>query len=217
VPPRIAISRGPLPIRSYVERIRAAGAEPIEVMPGDPIPRGVAGVCLSGGPDVQWERYAQANAGSGEPDLRRDELELDQLLPMAFAERLPILAICRGIQVLNVHLGGTLVQDIGEAHRAKENDVKPHAVRVEPASRLADACGPSFMVNSRHHQVIDRLGRDLVPVAWADGHVEGAEIPGEHWVVGVQWHPERVQDGVPNNGAALFDAFVRVAGRVPAR
>jgi putative glutamine amidotransferase len=217
MPPCVVVTRGLLPVRAYSERLRAAGAEPIEVAAGAPFPRDFDALCLSGGPDVHWSRYGQERNGSGEPDEARDALELDELLPIAFNDRRPILAICRGLQVLNVHLNGTLVQDMGEDHRAKNDDVKPHPVRVDPSSRLAEVCGTKFITNSRHHQVIDRLGSGLRAVAWADGYIEGAELTGDHWVVGVQWHPERIQDRLDNNGVGIFEAFVRVAERVPAR
>ena len=218
--PRIVVTHGSKVTRAYAaysDRLRDAGAEPIELGPGDAVPERFDALCLSGGPDVLWSRYDDERRGSEEPDIPRDDLELDVLLPRAFRERVPVLAICRGIQVLNVHLGGTLRQDIGEAHRAKGDEVICHPIRIAAPSRLASACGTSLVSNSRHHQALDRLGEGLRAVGWADDLVEAVELPGDHWVVGVQWHPERVQDGVANNGLRVFDAFVREAERVPAR
>ena len=215
--PRIVVTRGRLPARAYAERLREAGADPIEVGPGDPIPTEFDALCLSGGPDVDPKRYEQDVAGSEEPDRARDALELDELLPRAFAEGKPVLAICRGLQVLNVFRCGTLIQDIGDDHRAKHDDVKSHPARIEPGTRLAEVCGTSLVVNSRHHQVLDRLGQGLKSSAWAGDVIEAAELSGGAWVVGVQWHPERVQDGLSDNGIRIFDAFVEAARRVPAR
>ena len=218
--PRIVVTHGSILTRAYAaysDRLRDAGAEPIEVGPGDAIPERADALCLAGGPDVLWTRYDSERRGSEEPDIPRDELELDTLLPWAFRERVPVLGVCRGIQTLNVYLGGTLRQDIGESHRAKGDNVVSHPVRIAAASRLAAACGTSLVSNSRHHQALDRLGEGLRAVGWVDDLVEAVELPGDHWVVGVQWHPERVQDHVANNGLGIFEAFVREAERVPAR
>jgi putative glutamine amidotransferase len=215
--PLIVLSRGVSPVTSYVKRL-SAGAETREVRTPDEIPEKFDALCLTGGPDVWWRLYGQRRNGSGDPDIARDYLELEHLLPIAFRERKPILAICRGLQVLNVYLGGTLVQDIGEEHRAAGDDVKPHKVRVQQGSRVAEACGLSLTVNSRHHQVLGRIAAELTPVAWSDDeHVEGAEVPGDHWIVGVQWHPERVQDGIADNGIRIFDRFIEAAQPVAAR
>lgn len=213
--PRIAVSRGARPADAYAERLYEAGGDPVQVGPGEGIPAFDA-LCLTGGPDVHWARYGQPRGGSEEPDQPRDVLELDDLLPRAWSEGRPILAICRGIQVLNVFRGGTLVQDIGEAHRAKGDEVKPHAVRVDPASRLGAIAGASLAVNSRHHQVIDRVGGGLRPVAWAGPYVEAVEAASDLWVVGVQWHPERTVEVEPA-AVDLFGAFARAAEGVPAR
>lgn len=215
--PRILLTRGRLPARAYADRLREAGAEPIEIGAGDAVPERIDGLCLSGGPDVDPERYGEGRRGAEEPDGPRDALELARLLPLAIRERIPVLAICRGLQVLNVHRGGTLMQDVGEAHRAKGDEVILHRVSVDPSSRLAAACGTSLVVNSRHHQVLGRLGDGLRPTAWVDGWVESAELAGDTWVVGVQWHPERTQDGLDESAERIFQAFVREAERVPAR
>lgn len=217
MPPTIIVSRGATPVTSYEARLRDAGASAIAVGPRDPIPESFDALCLSGGPDVWWRLYGEPRRGSLEPDVERDYLEIEQLLPRAFALQVPVLAICRGLQVLNVYLGGTLTQDIGEDHRATHDDVKPHPVRVDPGSRLGAACGVSFTVNSRHHQVLDRLASALEPTAWSDPYIEAAEIPGDHWVVGVQWHPERVQDSIANNGVGIFEAFVKATQLVAVR
>ena len=152
----------------------------------------------------------------------RDELELG-LTRRAVDENVPLLAICRGIQVLNVALGGTLVQDIpGErpgpiAHSQSEPRQQPtHAVKVMgEGTRLGRVLGALELdVNSMHHQAIDRLGAGLREVAWApDGIIEGVEMSGDdRFVLGVQWHPEEL---VAHDRAArnLFAAVVDVARR----
>ena len=214
VRPRIAVSRGATSnVAAYLDALRAVGAEPIEVGPEGAIPPFDA-LCLPGGPDVEPWRYGQEPGGSEKPDPARDELDLDRLLPEAVSRGVPVLAICRGLQVLNVFRGGTLVQDIGEAHRAVGDEVKPHTVRVEAGSRLAALCGPDLVVNSRHHQVIDRLGKGLRPVAWADRYLEAVEDPDEPWILAVQWHPERTRDGLPDNGVGVFEGLVEAAAAV---
>jgi putative glutamine amidotransferase len=121
---------------------------------------------------------------------------------------MPLLGVCRGMQVLNVALGGTLEQHLPErlgtdAHCPVVGVHGQHHVRVADGSRLASILGNAAQVATYHHQGVDLLGRGLVPTAWADdGVVEAAELPSTAWVVGVQWHPE-VHDRDP-----LFGAFV---------
>src|SRR5687767_4684188 len=173
VKPRILLTRGrrpPAPYAAYLERLREAGAEPIEVIGPEDIPAEFDAVCLAGGPDVDPVRYGQERNGADPPDLDRDSLELDVVLPRA--EGKPILAICRGMQVLNVYRKGTLTQDIGKAHRAIGDEVILRPARVDPSSRLAAITGIAPVVNHRHHQVVDRLGQDLRATAWSDDYVE---------------------------------------------
>jgi putative glutamine amidotransferase len=136
-----------------------------------------------------------------------DEAELDAA-HAALQAGLPVLAICRGLQVLNVALGGTLRQHV-EGHRGLD-----HEVHVAPGSRVAAAMGslrPS--VRSVHHQAVDRPGQGLVVTAThPDGTVEACELVGDAWVVGVQWHPEDTAADDPAN-QGLFDAFVRACER----
>jgi putative glutamine amidotransferase len=171
---------------------------------------GVAGLVLTGGEDVGPERYGAApHPRLGDVDRDRDAAEL-ALIAAARARRLPVLAICRGIQILNVAYGGTLYQDLGSEHPssiAHEGDATRHAVRVEHGSLLARTLGAgSAQVNSRHHQAIRDLAPGLKAVAWAeDGVIEAVEAsePGATWTVAVQWHPEDL------NERALFDGFAR--------
>jgi putative glutamine amidotransferase len=178
----------------------------------------VDGVCLSGGPDLEPSWYG-ANA---HPELGPTEPEVDVFeLSLARAARrrgLPVLAICRGLQVLNVSRGGTLVQHLPDevgaqiAHRQTAPASEPtHDVRIETGSRLAKLMGDETpRVNSFHHQAVDRLGRGLQAVAWSDdGVVEGIEAPGDFFTVGVQWHAE-CMTALPEQ-AALFSALVDAA------
>lgn len=217
VKPRILLTRGRRPATShaaYVERLREAGAEPIEVIDPADIPAEFDGVCLAGGTDVDPIRYGQEREGADPPDLDRDALELDVVLPRAAGK--PVLAICRGMQVLNVYRKGTLIQDIGKAHRAIGDEVILRPAQIDPSSQLATISGVDAVVNHRHHQVVDRLGHGLRATAWSDGYIEALEATDEPWVVAVQWHPERRADGLSERVVAVFDALVEAA-RTPAR
>ena len=173
---------------------------------------GVRGLVLTGGEDVEPARYGRTpHSKLEDTDPARDAAEL-ALIAVARERRLPILAICRGIQILNVALGGTLYQDLGSERPGPithtGNDSR-HAVRVEPGSLLERTLGTrSATVNSRHHQAIRDLAPGLRAVAWAeDGLIEAAELSdtggGESWTLAVQWHPEDLTE------RALFDAFAR--------
>ncbi len=213
---------------SYLRAIEAAGAVPLVLTPGmareqlEAALGRCSGLVLSGGGDVSPRRYGHVPHESiiGVSEAR-DELEFAAL---AAAERagLPVLAICRGMQVLNVALGGSLVQDIPSmvegalAHSVQEPRHGPaHEVEVGAESRLARIVGRTRVeVNSRHHQAIDRPGEGLVVTARAsDGIIEAVEVPGSRFVVGVQWHPEDMagQPGIGESADRLFGAFVEAA------
>jgi gamma-glutamyl-gamma-aminobutyrate hydrolase PuuD len=131
-------------------------------------------------------------------DRRRDDSELALLAAALEAER-PVLAICRGLQLLNVFLGGTLFQHVPDlvghaGHQPAAGCFGPIDVVIEPGSRLSQVMGGTETVQCSHHQAVDRLGDDLVAVAWArDDVIEAVELPSAPFVMGVQWHPE--QDG----------------------
>lgn len=169
------------------------------------------GVLLPGGADVPPDLYGE-EAHPSVRLLKRGRTEhLIAVTRLAVERDVPVLAICLGAQVLNVALGGTLVQDIPSElpdaliHRG---DDARHAVEVVAASRLAEIVGTELNVNSSHHQAIDTLGDGLVVTARApDDVVEAVEIPAARFVVGVQWHPERMLDQPEQR--ALFDAFVK--------
>jgi putative glutamine amidotransferase len=176
---------------------------------------GVRGLVLTGGEDVDPARYGSApHAKLQKPDPTRDAAEL-ALIAAARERRLPILGICRGIQILNVALGGTLFQDLdtqrpGPVAHAGDDD-RRHTVRVESGSLLEKTLGTrSTSINSRHHQAIRDLAPGLRAVAWAeDGLIEAVEAadPNAPWMLAVQWHPEDLPGNL--NERALFDAFAR--------
>ena len=234
--PRIGITRGlsrtrPVhelsrSMQSYHARVREAGGEPVDLHPGleaapEQLIEGLDGLVLSGGGDVNPARYGQApHPETDEIDDDRDELELG-LLHAALARDLPVFAICRGHQVLNVACGGPLLQHIeGDGHRAYEDGAgeyrsRFHDLLIEQDSRLARLLGESrIRTNSRHHQAVtsDGIAPGLVPTAYSpDGLVEGLESPAHRWVVGVQWHPER--DEVKDAFQALFADFIGAAAQ----
>ena len=171
----------------------------------------LSGVLFSGGPDVHPARYGRAvEAECGEICPERDELELT-LLDMVIERDLPVLGICRGIQLLNVGLGGTLVQHIpavfGECHRQPESDQYAHEVEIERGTRLFGLSdSPRVMVNSFHHQCIERVAPALRVNARHGSMIEGVEWPEKRFFMGVQWHPERsyADDSLSKR---IFEAF----------
>lgn len=207
----------------YLKALEAAGALPLVMPPMaheaiEPLLDRLDGVCLSGGPDLDPETYEarpDPHLGPVEPDLDRFELAMAR---RADAREMPILAICRGMQALNVARGGTLHQHLPDLpgtlhHRQSEpGDVPAHEIRLERPSLLAESLGADRLeVNSFHHQAIDRLGEGLRAVAAApDGIVEGVEDPDRAFLVGVQWHAEAQAGREPE--AALFARFVDACG-----
>jgi putative glutamine amidotransferase len=192
------------PKDDYVSAVRAAGGEPRVLTPDhDPLPEALDrcdGVLLTGGADVDPTRYGESKRHATltvEP--ARDAYEL-ALVDAAFERRLPILAICRGIQLLNVARGGTLYQDLPDQapsavnHRIKEpSDAMAHDVAIAPDTRLSTLLdgAPTVAVNSRHHQAVrDAAPGFIISATAPDGIVEGIELPGEAFCVAVQWHPE---------------------------
>jgi putative glutamine amidotransferase len=198
---------------AYVHGLIGAGLVPLVVPPLlDPdsardVLDAVAGLVLTGGEDLDPARYGEARHPKlEETDDARDQVEL-ALYRAARERRLPILAICRGIQLVNVAEGGTLYQDLASQHPSTVTHAGPaawHALRVEPGSLLERTTGHPSIVNSRHHQAVKALAPTLRAVAWAeDGVVEGVELtdPGCGWLLAVQWHPE---DDVETG---LFEGF----------
>jgi len=218
----------------YLAAVRQGGGEPVEISLGltadalKDLARTLDAIVLPGSPaDVDPSRYHSArNPKTAETDTDRERTD-SALLEHAFAEHKPVLAICYGIQSLNVFLGGTLVQDIPSELRTQiqhpwtgqeQGAPEPHhAVRFEPDSRLAQMAGASeAQVNSSHHQSLRDAGRDLRIVARApDGVVEAVEwTGGSNWVTGVQWHPERMAQ-TDRLAQSLFRELVAAARQVP--
>jgi putative glutamine amidotransferase len=210
----------------YVAALRAAGARVALLPPGQPdepeeLLAPFDGLLLAGGGDIEPARYGAADHPTQygiDPD--RDQLEL-ALARAAVELELPLLGICRGVQLLNVAFGGTLIQhlpdtEMPDGHRVEHRDEAKqamHGLRVEPGSRLAEALGQVEAEGlSHHHQGLDRLGEGFRPVAWApDGLVEGIERD-QGWTVGVLWHPESTAAADPVQHR-LLAAFVDVASR----
>ncbi len=199
----------------YVEAIERAGARPLLVPPAeDGIEEtldALDGILFSGGSDLDPETYgADAHPETAGTRPARDRAEL-ALLEAALARDMPVLAICRGSQVLNVARGGDLVQHLpevvgSEVHREVSGVFSEHPVRIEDDSRLGGLLGESVPVKSHHHQGFGRVGEGLREVAWADdGTIEAVEDPAQRFTVGVLWHPEAGED------ARLFEALVAQA------
>jgi gamma-glutamyl-gamma-aminobutyrate hydrolase PuuD len=221
-PPRIALtlSRPDSPARVdsrefYVTALEAAGADVVELYPGDVMPYDVDGLLLAGGGDIDPARYGEANAGSHHIETDRDDLEF-AAYERAKELGVPVLGICRGFQLLNVAHGGKLVQDMPghEGPPDGENWVNAHEdVRPVAGSRLGTATqGQPLTVNSRHHQAVTTqlLGAGLTPTAAVGEYVEAFESTDGRWLVGVQWHPERA-DEVSADATGIISAFVEEA------
>jgi putative glutamine amidotransferase len=207
----------------YVESIRRAGGIPLLIPPGEPnldsLLDQLDGIILSGGGDLDPSHYGSA----GHPtvymlDPERDVTELDLARRVA-ATGAPALCICRGLQVLNVALGGALVEHLPDEvsgaviHRHEPDQPTAHELTILPGSKLGEILdpGPVYAATSWHHQAIRTVAPDLVVTAAADdGVVEGVELPGHPWLVAVQWHPEMTAANDPRQ-QRLFDAFVAAA------
>jgi putative glutamine amidotransferase len=211
--------------QSYSRAVAAVGGIPV-ILPNAGAPDDARvlldrldAVLLSGGYDVAPDRFGEEMLNETvEVDPERDQAELD-LIYTVLDRDMPVLAICRGIQLLNVAMGGSLIQDIPSqvdtslCHSQKaERSLATHPVRVEPGSKLGEIVGRETLdVNSFHHQAVKRVAEGLVVTAAApDGIVEAVEAAGARFVVAVQWHPEEM---VEKDDAAkrIFTAFVRAA------
>ena len=218
-PPRREMALG----LTYLRAVERAGGVPVVIPPVDvdAIPSLLAhldAVLLSGGPDIHPEAYGEAphpELGPTWRDLDATELALAR---RAIAIDLPLLAISRGAQALNIARGGTLFQHLPERfgrsiqHRQlARGPASTHPVDIDPDSTLARALGRTALeVNSYHHQATSGLGRGVRAVAWApDGVVEAVEVPDSAFVIGVQWHAESMADSAPHT--MLFRALVEAA------
>jgi putative glutamine amidotransferase len=209
---------------TYVEAVARAGGHPILLSSLDPGPAGELlspfdALLLAGGGDIEPSAYGQEpRAEIYGLDPARDRLEMD-LVRAALDQAKPALCVCRGMQVANVALGGTLVQHLPDVPEMGEHGVPlgggtVHDVRVEAGTMLAKALGGAVArATCHHHQGVDRLGDGLVASGWSDdGLVEGLELaePGDRWLLGVQWHPEETAADDPAQ-QALFGALVAEA------
>jgi len=184
-------------VQPYHEAVCAAGLEAVPVFTGGRLSLDrFAGLLLMGGTDVNPERYGeQAQPETEKPDDERDAIELE-LIEQAIKNDLPLFAICRGLQILNVYHGGTLIQHLSDLtqHDPETQDkaARAHEISIAQETLLREIAGTErWEVNSRHHQAAGRIGAALRISAHAeDGTVEGLERPDRTFVVAVQWHPE---------------------------
>ncbi len=203
----------------YFEGVTLAGGVAV-LLPPQPVDADIAnlvldgldGLVITGGKDIDPTRYGQQpHPSTDQPGPDRDEWEF-ALLGAALNRKLPVLGICRGAQVLNVALGGTLHQHlpdvIGQARHQVGNAVfSTLPVRTVPGTRLAALVGGSVEAKCYHHQAIDELGEGLIVSAWdSDGVIEAVELPGDDFTLAVQWHPEESLDDL-----RLFTAIVDAA------
>lgn len=206
--PKVQLSGEMGGLERYIRAVERAGGVPVPGICPQPDPSCDA-LVLCGGGDLDPALFGQENRGSHPPDQERDRSEL--VLAEAYLTwEKPVLGICRGMQVLNVFLGGTLIQDLQPAWRVShqgEEDVY-HLIQCRSGSLLERLLGPCPVVNSAHHQAVDRLGRGLTASAWArEGFVEGFEhnsLP----VLGVQFHPERLSGPGRGEGSVLFNWLI---------
>jgi gamma-glutamyl-gamma-aminobutyrate hydrolase PuuD len=190
---------------TYSRSVERAGGIPVVLppVPIDSVPglvAGLDGVMISCGPDIDPRLYgATRHEETTPPDRRRDTFDLALVRAAIEAER-PFLAVCRGMHVLNVARGGSLIQHLPDAvghdrHAPDPVKMSVHDVQVSMSSRLGHVLGASAAVPTRHHQGVQRLGTGLLAVAWADDQiVEAVELQGHPFGVGVQWHPEEDDD-----------------------
>lgn len=203
----------------YVSSLRRAGASVRWIdleNPEKAVEEAAAcdGLLLPGGADVDPHLYGQEPTEKcGKPNALRDAAE-PLMLRRMLEEKKPVLGICRGMQLINVCFGGTLLQDISDTPccnhaRFASRSKGEHAVTLTPGSRLHGILGENSLVNSLHHQVVDQLGQGLTPTALCeDGFVEGIEATDDSFCLAVQWHPEHMSHRHPSQ-QSLFNAFTQ--------
>lgn len=210
IPYRVKDKAGP-----YETAVRDAGMEPVlKEADGALCLDGVQGLLLTGGTDVSPQMYGEQPAPETDRtlDLQRDRAEA-ALIAEALHRNLPIFAICRGLQILNVQHGGSLIQHLNTSNRHKQKRPDPsipiHPISIKPGTKLREIAGvESWEVNSRHHQGAGNVGVGLIVSAMdpVDGVIEGLERPDKRFVVAVQWHPED-QIATDERQRKLFHAF----------
>ncbi|AWN26322.1 gamma-glutamyl-gamma-aminobutyrate hydrolase family protein [Streptomyces libani] len=201
----------------YPQQVQRSGGLAALLPPGDPATAAAAvarldGLVIAGGADVQPARYgAEPHPRTGPPALDRDAWEL-ALIEAALAGGVPLLGICRGLQLLNVALGGTLIQHL-DGHAGAPGVFEQHEIKPVPGTLLGRTLPEPVAVPTYHHQAVDRIGRGLLVSAYAeDGTIEALELPGAYgFALAVQWHPEAGDD------TRVMDALVAAArGESPA-
>ena len=211
----------------YFQGVTAAGGvatllppQPVDSEIAERVLDGLDGLLITGGKDVDPAAYGQQpHSSTDQPGLQRDAWEF-ALLDAALKRDLPVLGICRGAQVLNVALGGTLYQHLPDVighsvHRAGNAVFTTLPVRTVPGTRLAALVGESVDARCYHHQAIAELGEGLVASAWdVDGVIEALELPGHGFVLAVQWHPEESLDDLRLFSAIVAAARSYASGRV---
>lgn len=213
--PRIQLSTGTESCESYRAAILAAGGEPVDGYCPEP-DLSCDGLLLCGGGDIESTLFGQEDRGSHPPDRARDRAEL-ALFRAFYRAGKPILGICRGMQLINVALGGTLIQDLPPEQRVfhtSPNGDTIHTIRTLEGSLLYEQYGPLASVNSAHHQAVDRLGKGLRAIAWAEsGVAEAIDLSG-YPLLGLQFHPERMSFDRcrPDtaDGAPIFSWFIEM-------
>lgn len=210
--------------KKYITELERARGIPLLIAPTETLSLEniypmMDGLCLTGGDDIHPSFFHENIAPhyTGKIDVARDHLE-HKLITHALAHNIPIFGICRGMQALNVFLGGSLYQDIAHerkgalTHKFPSTDrtLRSHEITLEKNSQLAHIIGATnFSVNSIHHQGVKELGRDLVASATSpDGLIEAIELPHHAFVIGVEWHPEELADSASRK---LFSHFVDAA------
>jgi putative glutamine amidotransferase len=204
--------------RTYVDSVVAAGGMPVLLPPvGRWLPEHLSrldGLVLAGGADIDPSRYGQAphqQTGTLRPE--RDTAEFG-LFHLALEADLPVLGVCRGLELINIALGGTLDQHLPDtigvdAHNPKPGVFGTNEIKLAPGSAVAGLIGDDAIVHCHHHQAISQLATGLTAVGWAqDGTIEAVEMPEAGFVVGVQWHPEEDSADV-----RLFEGLVQAARR----
>ena len=210
--PKIAVTRGRTLSPRYIEAVERAGGDPIAVGADTDISaHEFQGLLLSGGGDIAPELFGLRSYDKALVrglDRERDELELE-LVRTAYEKRIPTLGICRGIQVMNAALGGTLLLDVPGHSQELERYETSHEVFAAVGTRLNGIIGSRAAVNSFHHQAVDEVATGMMVSAVAgDRMIEGIEAPG-FFFVGVQWHPECLRDEASGR---LFWEFIGAAG-----
>lgn len=202
-------------MENYIKAVLRAGGQPAAAY-SPPPDLGCAGLLLCGGGDLDPGLFGQEDRGSQPPDPVRDRAELELVQSYLRAGK-PILGICRGMQVINVALGGTLLQDLPyparQRHLGQEDRDQVHPIALSPGGFLSALYGASLTVNSWHHQAVDRLGEGLVSSAWAaEGFPEALEHRNAP-VLGVQFHPERMAPAQTGDGSLIFTFWMKLVRR----